>query len=114
MKGLTEKEQLIVDGAYWRGKFDLSQEAVARLRAAVDLLPVWIVIIKAERERQDAKWGEQNHGDFKWLSILVEEVGEVAKAILEDNSAEGVKELSHVAAVSVAWMEAIGRRGLDA
>ena len=37
----------------------------------------------AERARQDAKWGEQNHHPLAWLGILTEEVGELAEAILE-------------------------------
>jgi len=70
----------------------------------------WVTIIKAERIRQDAKWGEQNHDDHKWNTILCEEKGEVSKAILEHDGPGVLKELSHVAAVAVAWTEAIGRR----
>ena len=29
--------------------------------------------ITAERQRQDWKWGEQNHDDFVWCAILTEE-----------------------------------------
>jgi len=36
-----------------------------------------------ERERQDKKWGFQNHDPSVWLMILGEEVGEVNKAALE-------------------------------
>jgi len=46
---------------------------------------------------------------LKWLAILTEEVGELAKAILED-SENGVEELYQCAAVCVAWGEAISRR----
>jgi hypothetical protein len=35
--------------------------------------------VLAERRRQDAKWGEQNHDPQTYLSILVEEVGELAR-----------------------------------
>ena len=78
--------------------------------------------VDAERARQDAKWGEQNHDDFTWMAILAEEVGEVAKAALHHNGDEpGVtaseatlshlrEELVQVAAVAVAWLEAIDRR----
>jgi hypothetical protein len=72
--------------------------------------PAWIYTIKAERARQDKKWGEQNHDDHKWNTILCEEKGEVSKAILEHDGPGVLKELSHVAAVAVAWIEAIGRR----
>ena len=37
----------------------------------------------AERKRQDAKWGEQNHDPFLYLTILGEEYGETCKAALE-------------------------------
>lgn len=36
-----------------------------------------------ERKRQDARFGEQNHDPFLYLTILMEEVGETAKAALE-------------------------------
>ena len=66
-------------------------------------------LISKERDRQDAKWGEQNHGDLFWLGILSEEVGEAARDIIED--AKVKRELVEVAAVAVAWLEAIERRG---
>jgi NTP pyrophosphatase (non-canonical NTP hydrolase) len=77
--------------------------------------------VKVERIKQDVKWGEQNHSDLKWLSILGEEFGEVAKAVTEDNPAkerlythEALQdnleyELIQVAAVCVAWVECIRR-----
>ena len=43
----------------------------------------------AERRRQDTMWGVQNHDDFVWLTILSEEVGEVAEAILETRNPNG-------------------------
>jgi len=70
----------------------------------------WIACIKAERKRQDAKWGEQNHDDLYWLGILMEEVGELAKSIIENDSVNGVEELIQSASVCVAWYEAINRR----
>ena len=57
-----------------------------------------------ERRRQDEKWGEQNHGPFKWLAILGEEVGEANKAALEDDSAGYRNELIQVAAVAMAMV----------
>jgi NTP pyrophosphatase (non-canonical NTP hydrolase) len=69
----------------------------------------------AERGRQDTKWGDQSgHADELWLTILSEEVGEAAKEVLDarfDNTwADLRKELVQVAAVVVAWIEAIDRR----
>lgn len=85
--------------------------------------------IEAERVRQDAKWGEQNHGPHRWLAILMEEVGEAAEAMLESSVGAGRlmgdeveavqldgtekamrEELVHSAAVLVAWIECIDRR----
>lgn len=37
----------------------------------------------AERNRQDEKWGEQNHNAYIWASIIGEEYGEMRKAINE-------------------------------
>lgn len=92
--------------------------------------------IKAERERQDAKWGEQNHpngtggptkaqrielanlaklacdtaakqGKLTWNHILTEEMME---AIAEDDAALLRAELVQVAAVTVSWIQAIDRK----
>lgn len=37
-------------------------------------------LIDAERARQDAKWGEQNHDPQVWMAILGEEFGELCQA----------------------------------
>lgn len=75
-----------------------------------------------ERERQDAKWGQQNHEPQFWMGILMEEVGELAQAVNEtvfDNgAAERAKggyanmraEAVQVAAVAVAFVEYLDRR----
>ncbi len=73
--------------------------------------------IRAERERQNKKWGEQNHDDYRWLAILTEEVGELAQAILHDefggsHAGTAKTELIHVAAVAVQWLECMERRQL--
>lgn len=73
-----------------------------------------------ERRRQDQKWGEQNHSLPIYLTILMEEVGELAQAILEgqvfDNgrreefTIEEVRtEAVQVAAVALAIVECIDR-----
>lgn len=83
-------------------------------------------LIKAERVKQDGKWKEQNHEDSKWLAILVEEVGEVAKMVNELYPAFGdvsmvktyhlhedlKEELVQTAAVCVAWLEYLERKQL--
>jgi NTP pyrophosphatase (non-canonical NTP hydrolase) len=65
-----------------------------------------------ERDRQDEKWS--THRQIKpsiWLAILVEEIGEVAKAMLQQKPYEMRKELVQVCAVSMAWLEAIEEFG---
>lgn len=71
--------------------------------------------ISEERDRQDAKWGT-NFEDRcwqDWVTILMEEVGEVANAVLEEPhelhttyAREKIrKELIQVAAVAVSALE---------
>lgn len=66
-------------------------------------------LIRRERERQDAKWGVQNHVPLKWQAILAEECGEVAKAVLEDDDAGYLNELVQVAAVAVSAVQCCER-----
>ena len=68
-----------------------------------------VQLILSERNKQDIKWGEQNHDIYKWLAILGEEVGEVNKAALEDQYDEVIDELIQIAAVSVAMIESLDR-----
>lgn len=49
-------------------------------------------MVAAERLRQNQRWGEQNHTPEIWLAILVEEVGEIARAMLEYRFNEAAKE----------------------
>lgn len=70
--------------------------------------------VAAERARQDSNWGEQNHDGPLYLAILEEEVGEVAKAILDHRYKNKMAihirdELVQVAAVAVAMIEAFDR-----
>lgn len=63
----------------------------------------------AERLRQDEKWGEQNHKPEKWFTILLEEVGEAARAALESDPANYREEMVQVAAVAMAAVESFDR-----
>jgi NTP pyrophosphatase (non-canonical NTP hydrolase) len=56
-------------------------------------------LVYKEIKRQDEKWGEQNHSPYIWLAILVEEIGGVAKAVLENKPDEIYTELIQVIAV---------------
>lgn len=91
-----------------------------------------LVELAAERARQDDKWGQQDHpdgtgplalewalrakemcqqahqdGDQTWALVLEEEV---AEACAEDDPHRLRAELVQVAAVAVAWIEALDRR----
>jgi hypothetical protein len=82
-----------------------------------------LVAVMVERAQQIEKWGEQNHDDLAWLAILTEEVGEAAECVcktsvgpatVEDPEHFGgdlEREVIQIAAVAVAWVEAIKRRG---
>lgn len=64
--------------------------------------------VRAERARQDAKWGANRPLALTpWLGILVEEVGESATASFAGTLADLREELVQVAAVAVAWIESI-------
>lgn len=70
--------------------------------------------IITERIRQDQAWGAQEHTLPEWLTILVEEVGELAAAILgvrfgNDDHIEldWRKEAISVAAVVVSMLEQV-------
>jgi hypothetical protein len=68
-----------------------------------------------EREKQDKKWGEQNHAPAVWQNILMEEVGAASKAVLDyvfgSGSVEDYRaEMVQVAAVAIAAIESFDRR----
>ncbi len=96
------------------------QAALDELRAesaAVPTIPhidMVFAAIRAERERQNATWGEQNHDAYTWLAILGEEFGELSQAILHDTfggNAAGTMhaELVQLVAVGVQWLECLER-----
>lgn len=101
--------------------------------APADSLTLLLQEVRAERARQDQKWGEQNHPDgtgqypetidadvarmacqnaaeggyLDWMHILREEV---AEAFAESDPARLRAELVQVVSVGVAWIQAIDRR----
>jgi hypothetical protein len=74
-----------------------------------------------ERNRQDEKWGEQNHDPIFWLGILGEEFGELCEAVNESvftgphakrekGGYENMRrEAVQLAAVTVAFVEYLDR-----
>ncbi len=68
--------------------------------------------VGAERERQDARFGaERIHGQSRHLrlTVLMEEVGELARAVLEQDEHAIRTEVIQVAAVAVALVESLDR-----
>lgn len=87
--------------------------------------------IRFERERQNEKWGEQNHSPIEWIGILTEEVGEASKEAVDfhfadkkgyvpemvryekwNSSTKYREELIQVAAVAVQMIECLDRNGI--
>ena len=75
-------------------------------------------LINAERARQSVKWGSAHAwgaGDCSSpavepivkAAVLGEECGEVARAVLDYDPEQTLRELVQVAAVAVAWLEAL-------
>jgi NTP pyrophosphatase (non-canonical NTP hydrolase) len=70
--------------------------------------------VEKERARQNELWGLQRHDYGTWLTILVEEVGEVAQAMQatkgwgkQSDANHLYTELIHVAAVATAIAEQV-------
>ena len=72
-------------------------------------------LVDKERIYQDKLWGEQNHEPDKWLVILMEEIGEMSKAVLDmpasNVESEVERELIQCAAVLKAMWESGKRNG---
>jgi hypothetical protein len=64
-------------------------------------------LINLERDKQDAKWGAlpRRLSDVIWLTILMEEVGECAQAVLKRDWDNLKVEIVQVATVAIAWLE---------
>lgn len=61
--------------------------------------------VSNEIARQDKKWGSQRDlAPEMWMTILMEEVGEVAKEVLEQDDEKLETELIQCAAVIVNWL----------
>jgi NTP pyrophosphatase (non-canonical NTP hydrolase) len=64
-------------------------------------------LINKERDKQDKKWGALPRclSDVIWLTILIEEVGECAQAVLKQDWGNLKVEIIQVATVAIAWLE---------
>jgi len=73
--------------------------------------------IVEERDRQDAKFGVQNHHPICWQAILGEEYGEYVQTVVDGTFGGPTQknmrdELVQVAAVAVAALECLDRNGM--
>ncbi|TXH19720.1 MAG: hypothetical protein E6R03_00125 [Hyphomicrobiaceae bacterium] len=71
-----------------------------------------VELIQDERRRQDDKWGTQANAISVWLTVLMEEVGELSEAALHAQfggpAANNVRmEATQVAAVAQALLQAV-------
>lgn len=71
-----------------------------------------LIGVQLARYQADQKWGRATGSEGPWLenpglglTILMEEVGEIARAILERDTESVERELYDVAQVAVAWLE---------
>ena len=65
----------------------------------------YLKLVKKERERQEEMHGNRQHWDAEWFILLSEEVGEVAKAIVQDNIPQMRTELIQCAALIESWFK---------
>ena len=64
-------------------------------------------LVHLEVNRQDNKWGEdQVHSVTEWMTILMEEVGEAAQAVLKQERNAYISEAIQVAAVIFQMLQA--------
>jgi hypothetical protein len=97
---LTEREKMINDVHMY-------------VLAASDEEVLALARILGERGRQDKKWGVQAHAPAVWHLIASEELGEVAKAVLERRTPYTIEaEFVQVGAVALAAVAAsLAREG---
>ena len=69
-----------------------------------------VTAVTAEMRRQDKLWGSNRDlDDLEWLRIVMEEVGECARASHDADIAHLREEVVQVIASNVQWLEAIDR-----
>lgn len=82
--------------------------AAARLAARQARTQQALGRVAAERDRQEARWGEQRHALALWVAIAAEELGEAAQAWLALRRLPRdlpVLRLRHLAAVREEWAQ---------
>lgn len=93
---------------------EAAQEALDADHIPLDALRDQAVdLVDQEHDRQHEKWGTQDVSLHEWMTILTEEVGEVAMGINDkDDESDILKEIIQVAAVAVAWAERLIAKGV--
>ncbi len=86
-----------------------SFEAAAHAELQLAARAEFMAAIGVERNRQIAKWGTGNPGFPTMVAVLTEEVGEVARAVLDGDRANLRTELEQVAAVACRMAEQVQR-----
>jgi len=81
-------------------------------------LPILIDLLRVENEKQILKWGIQERTAFEWMAYLTEEVGELAKAISEEqyrdgNNVEIIKEAIQVATLALKIAEMFNKEDVE-
>lgn len=61
-----------------------------------------LLAIELELQRQREKWGNDWLTNKPWLLLLVEELGEFSRHVLQGNVADARQELTQIAALCVA------------
>ena len=85
---------------------NLTEQQLSVLAALEFTGKIFQGMVAEERKKQNSKWGDQSrHTRLYWLGILVEEVGEFSKAVIENNGVAAERELIQVAAVCQAAFE---------
>ena len=68
-------------------------------------------LVREERSRQDKKWGSECPQPLKMVSVLTEELGEVARAVNDGDAKNLEDELVQVAASARKFYEGLPPRG---
>lgn len=74
---------------------------ISRMKVIIDTMK--------ERERQHELWGEQNLEKEKWIALIVEEIGEVARACNDKDDENYREEMIQVAALAIQAVECYDR-----
>lgn len=108
-----------VEGATGRLLVELSRLPSERDATAEEIRLFAVKAIGDERDRQDAKWGVQNHDWPTWLAVITEELGETSQEWLkghfggEPTGPQLITEMIQVAAVAQAFVECAMRNNWD-